>query len=206
MQQPYPEITKYLNVNTKPHFMEHININLGNCTMTMVHIPGNGELSGFYVSETPITIQQYKSLYPKNEPDIDSWFEYYERQGSREYDGFTVATAFTVENVLDFLNKIRQPVFYCLPSREQWLHLVNNHYDKIKWCVDEKFCGTSEYKAIAWEMMRDNSFGIYCLLGIEYNEIGERVILGNNFRKSQERDNIAFRLVCSEFEINSYYK
>ena len=54
--------------------------------------------------------------------------------------------------------------------------------------------------------MRDNRYNIYCLLGIEYDKNGNRVIKGNNFVKSKRRDNIAFRLVCSEFEINSYYK
>lgn len=183
--------------------MGKVNINIGNCTLTMVYIPEDGDLPGFYVSETPVTIQQYKALYPKDDPDFESWLEYYEEYGTREYDGFTVVTAFTVECVLDFVNKIRQPVFYCLPSREQWLHLVKNHYNKVKWCDDSRFLGT-EYMAIAWEMMRDNSYDIYCLLGV-VNENGKRIIKGNNFPKSQERDNIAFRLICSEFEINSYY-
>lgn len=45
--------------------MEKVNINLGNYILTMVHIPGNENLPGFYVSETPITMQQYKALSPK---------------------------------------------------------------------------------------------------------------------------------------------
>lgn len=197
----------HLNYNTEDidyNVMEKVNINLGNCTLTMVHIPGTGDLPGFYVSETPVTIQQYKALFPKDDPDYDSWIEYYEKYETREYVEFTVASAYTVQHVINFMNDIKQPIFYCLPSREQWLHLVENHYKNVKWCSDCKFLGT-EYKAIAWEMMRDNSYDIYCLLGV-VNENGKRIIKGNNFTKSQERDNIAFRLVCSEFDINSYYK
>ena len=40
--------------------MEKVNINLGNCTLTMVHVPGAGDLPGFYVSETPITSNSKK--------------------------------------------------------------------------------------------------------------------------------------------------
>lgn len=186
--------------------MEKVNINLGDCVLTMVHIPGAGDLPGFYVSETPITMQQYKALSPKDDAEWNSWVEYYEESGVREYEEFNIATAFTVEHMIDFLNKIRQPIFYCLPSREQWLHLAENHYNNVKWCVDSKYCGACSFEAIDWEMMRDNSYNIYCLLGIEYDKNGNRVIKGNNFVKSKRRDNIAFRLVCSEFEINSYYK
>lgn len=46
--------------------MDKVNINLGNCTLTMVHIPGLGKLPDFYVSETPITIEEYKDLSPKD--------------------------------------------------------------------------------------------------------------------------------------------
>lgn len=184
--------------------MEKVNINLGNCILTMVHIPGNGDLPGFYLSETPVTIQQYKALFPKDDPDLESWIEYYEKFETREYVGFTVASAYTVQHVINFMNNIKQPIFYCLPSREQWLHLAEHHYERVKWCSDCEFLGT-EYKAIAWEMMRDNSYDIYCLLGVVYED-GKRIIKGNNFPKNEERDNIAFRLVCSEFDINSYYK
>ena len=151
-------------------------------------------------------MEQYKALSPKDDAEWNSWVEYYEESGVREYEEFNIATAFTVEYMIDFLNKIRQPIFYCLPSREQWLHLAENHYNNVKWCVDSKYCGACSFEAIDWEMMRDNSYNIYCLLGIEYDKNGNRVIKGNNFVKSKRRDNIAFRLVCSEFEINSYYK
>lgn len=179
------------------------------CILTMVHIPGTGDLPGFYVSETPVTMQQYKALCPKGVSfapgvDLNKWLEYYEKFGKREYEEFTLAAALSVKNVLDFVNKIRQPIIYSLPTRKQWLHLAENYYERVKWCIDSKFLG-AEYKAIAWEMMQDNSYDIYCLLGVVY-ENGKRVIKGNNFRKEQERDNIAFRLVCSESELISYCK
>lgn len=185
--------------------MERVEINLGVCTLTMVHIPGNAKIPGFYVSETPVTMQQYKALGPKNNPDWVSWVDFYEKIGTSEYEGYTFASAFTVENVLDFLNNIRQPVFYCLPSREQWLHLAENYYDRVKWCIDINYCGIGSYKEICWEMTRDNSYSIYCLLGFDHDNKGNRIIKGNNFVMSQNRDNIAFRLVCSEFELNSHY-
>jgi len=169
------------------------------CILTMVHIPGTGDLPGFYVSETPITIQQYKALATGD--DLNEWLDYYEEFGTREYEEFTVAAAMSVDFVLDFVNGIKQPICH-LPTREQWLHLAEKYYERVKWCIDGKFLGT-EYKAIAWEMMQDNSYDIYCLLGVVY-ENGKRVIKGNNFSKEQERDNIAFRLVCSELDINSY--
>lgn len=177
------------------------------CILTMVYIPGTGDLPGFYVSETPITIQQYKALYPKDVSfvpgsDLHRWFYFLDKYGAREYEEFTVVAPSFVDVVLDFVNKIRQPITYCLPTREQWLHLAENYYERVKWCIDSKFLGF-EYKAVAWEMMQDNSYDIYCLLGVVY-ENGKRVIKGNNFRKKQERDNIAFRLVCSESDINSY--
>lgn len=185
--------------------MERIIIHLGDCTLTMVHIPSNGVIPGFYVSEIPVTMQQYKALGLKNDPEWDSWIDFYEKLGKREYEDFTIASALTVENVVDFINSIRQPVFYCLPSREQWLHLAENHYNRVKWCFDSKYSGICDYKAICWEMTRDNSFGIYCLLGFDRDKNGNRIIKGNNFAMSQERDNIAFRLVCSEIELKSYY-
>lgn len=64
--------------------MEKVNINIGDCILTMVHIPGNGDLPGFYVSETPITMQQYKALSPKDDAEWKSWFEYYEEFGVSE--------------------------------------------------------------------------------------------------------------------------
>lgn len=96
------------------------------CILTMVHIPGAGDLPGFYISETPITIQQYKALYSisPGEDNFYKWLEYYEKYGTREYEEFTVAVALSVILVLDFVNKIRQPITYCLPTREQWLHLA----------------------------------------------------------------------------------
>ena len=98
--------------------MEKVNINLGICTLTMVHIPGNGDLSGFYVSETPITLQQYIALSPKDDAEWNSWMKYYEKNGVSNYEEFEIASALTVEHMIDFLNKLRQPIFYCLPSRE----------------------------------------------------------------------------------------
>lgn len=184
--------------------MNKINIDLGDCTLTMVRIPGKEDLPDFYVSDTPVTIEQYKAMCQKNDPDYESWIEYYQQYETREYVGFTVASAITAHHVINFMNNIHQPIFYCLPSRQQWLHLIENHYDKIKWCNDNEFLGT-EYKAIAWEMMRDNYYDIYCLLGV-VNENGKRIIKGNNFHINEERDNIAFRMVCSEFSINSYLK
>ena len=183
--------------------MERIIINLGDCTLNMVHIPGDGKIPGFYVSETPVTMQQYKAMGPKNDPDWASWIEYYESIGNREYEDFTVASALTVENVIDFINNIRQPVFYCLPSREQWLHLAENYYERVKWCFESRYCGICDYDAICWEMTRDNSFGIYCLLGFDRDLEGNRIIKGNNFAMSRKRDNIAFRLVCSEIELQT---
>lgn len=195
-------VMQYYDKDDRMFHKKKVDIDLGNCTLSMVHIPGDGNIEGFYVSELPITIEQYKALYTKDTHDSHAWIKYYEKYGAREYEGFTLASAYKVGHVIDFMNNIKQPIFYRLPYRKQWLHLVKNYYERVKWCTDSKFLGIG-HKAIAWEMMRDNSYDIYCLLGVVYNTQGERMIKGNNFRSGQERDNIAFRLVCSETDINN---
>ncbi len=196
-------ISENFDKELNTYYKRRVDIQFEECTLTMIHIPGNSEIPGFYISEIPITIQQYKGLLKNKDIEGQDWIDYYEEMYARKYEDFTIASAVTVEHMLLFLNGIIHSISYKLPTREQWLYLVDNYYERVKWCVDYNFLGVS-YKAIAWEMTSTNSYDIYCLLGVEYNKERERIIKGNNFRKSQQRDNIAFRLVCSELDIITY--
>ena len=182
--------------------MDNVNLKVGETKISMVHIPGGKDCGGFYISETPVTVEQFRSLSSKDK-ETEEWIEYLEEFHKSEYKDFSIMTAYTVQNVLHFFNGIKHRIFFCLPSKEQWLHLFNTHFDQVTWCKECEYRGWKK-KSIDWEMTRDNRYNIYCLLGYDYDEQGKRFITGNNFVKSQERDNIGFRLVCSEWDMNNY--
>ena len=184
--------------------METVQINLGSYELTMVYIPGFGEVPGFYVSETPVTIEMMKALSPKGDDEWDAFVKYIEECYVVRYENYSPVLACTVHFVETFLETIEKEkhLHFQLPSRNQWLHLATNYYGAVKWCFNSHFLGTQKYQEIAWEMTRENNNDIYCLLGLDFNKEEGYQINGSNFtageERGEERDNIVFRLVCPE--------
>lgn len=176
-----------------------INLELGECSIAMIHIPGDktSNMSDFYISETPVTIEQYKALMPDSEKDL---VDYLERCYTCKYNNFSIVSSFTVQNTIQFLDNITA-ISFVLPSREQWLHLFKNHYKRVKWC-DPNDC--VDYHRIDWELTGTNRFDLYCLLGIEYEENGTKSIKGHCIPNSLRKANIGYRLVCSESDIERF--
>lgn len=178
-----------------------VNLELGECSIAMIHIPGDktSNMSDFYISETPVTIEQYKALMPDSEKDL---VDYLESCYTCKYNSFSIVSAYTVQNVMHFLDNITA-ISFALPSREQWLHLVKNHYKRVKWC-DPNDCVDYDYHRIDWELTGTNRFDLYCLLGIEYEENGTKSIKGHCIPSSQEKGNLGYRLICSESNIKRF--
>lgn len=98
--------------------------------------------------------------------------------------------------MLDFFTSWKAPISVSLPEREQWLHLVQNHINRVKWYQPSEFIGGVSWNMMEWEVVNYEACNIYCLLGIARNE-EELIIKGNNFPDGEQRDNITFRIACS---------
>ena len=173
-------------------------IKLNSSQLTMVHIPGNpaSDLSGFYISNTPVTIDQFEALTPALEKD---WVEFLRKCYTCDYNGCLIVSALSVNNVLSFFKEIE---LYHLPSREQWIHLFMNYRKRVCWCHNTP--QQDSYNKINWEMTNTNKYEIYCLLSSEYDKINKTMkIIGGNFPDGIEMANVAFRLVCTEAELDN---
>lgn len=186
-----------------PAIPEYFNIKLKNQEIKMILIPENKELkiASFYISETPITMEQYREV--SNIP-VD-FIDYLERFHSGKYKDFTIAPAYTVKCMLDFFTSWKAPITITLPGRDQWLHIVQNHINQIKWYQPAEYMGDVSWNMMEWEVVDYESHDIYCLLGVSKTD-GELVIKGNNFTAGEQRDNIAFRIMCSVDDAKLYIK
>lgn len=182
---------------------ECFKIKLKDQKIKMILIPENKEsgITSFYISETPITMEQYREV--SNIPA--DFLDYLEQFHSGKYKDYTIAPAYTVKCMLDFFTSWEAPISVTLPSREQWLHLVQNHIDRIKWYQPSEYTGGVSWNMMEWEVVDYEACDIYCLLGV-YRMDGKLLIKGNNFRAGEQRDNITFRIVCSVDDAKRYTK
>lgn len=185
---------KYGCMKEEPSLPKEFHIKLKNSIIKMELVLGDNDngTESFYISDTPITMEQYCDVSNAPSDFLNYLAEYY----SSRYKDCTIAPAFTVECVMKFFDSWTIPLPISLPSREQWLYLVLNSYDTVKWYDASKYIGVSDSNRIEWEVISYHSNDIYCLLGVNEDE-GEIKISGNNFPKGKQRDNIAFRIVCT---------